>query len=145
MLLFAGSLTAIRNCPLSITSRANVYVALLLRCYQVLPLYDDAEAELAPHLAAARAFIAEARAAGGRVLVHCFAGQSRSAALLIGHLMASQRLGLLEAWAQVRAARPVARPNAGFLAQLAQYGRQLGLEGADMDAQAIEGLDLGRL
>ena len=82
-----------------------------------------------PTLQAANAFIAEGRAAGG-VLVHCYAGQSRSAALVMAYLMATEHKGLVEAWAAVRRARPCARPNSGFLQQLAAYAAELGLEGA---------------
>lgn len=60
------------------------------------------------------------------MLVHCYAGQSRSAALVIAHMLASTPgLGLMEAWAAVRAARPCARPNPGFLRQLAAYAKAL--------------------
>ena len=60
------------------------------------------------------------------MLVHCYAGQSRSAALVIAHLLAAAPgLGLAEAWAAVRAARPCARPNPGFLRQLAAYAQSL--------------------
>lgn len=97
--------------------------------YLVLPLFDDPDAELAPHVAAANAFIAAARARGTAVLVHCYAGQSRSAALIIAHLMSSQGLGLTEAWAVTRAARPCAHPNSGFLRQLALYGKRLACGG----------------
>ena len=70
-------------------------------------------ADLAPHVEAANAVIAAARARGAGVLVHCYAGQSRSAALVIAFLMASQGMGLMQAWAATRAARPCAQPNAG--------------------------------
>lgn len=70
-------------------------------------------ADLAPHIQAAIAFISAARARGAGVLVHCYAGQSRSAALLIAYLMASRGMSLMEAWAATRAARPCAQPNAG--------------------------------
>lgn len=112
--------------------------------YLVVPLYDDASADMLAHVEQVNAFIDEGRR-HGRVLVHCFAGQSRSAALAIAYLMATQRLGLLDAWAAARRARPCARPNAGFLSQLARYGRALGLEGADADAAAVEGADLSAL
>lgn len=94
--------------------------------YLALPLFDDPDADLAPHVEAANAFIAAARARGAGVLVHCYAGQSRSAALVIAFLMASQGMGLMQAWAATRAARPCAQPNAGFLRQLARYGKSLG-------------------
>lgn len=89
-----------------------------------LPPPTHPPADLAPHIAATNAFIAAARSRGGAVLVHCYAGQSRSAALVIAHLVAARPgLGLMEAWALVRAARPCAQPNSGFLRQLASYAK----------------------
>ncbi len=53
--------------------------------------------------------------ARGRVcLVHCMAGVSRSAALVIGYLMRKERLDFAQALAEVQRARPVASPNGGF-------------------------------
>lgn len=92
--------------------------------YLTIPLFDDPAADLLVHLPQAIAFINEGRAAGG-VLVHCFAGQSRSAALIMAYMMESYRLDLAEAWQTVRNARPCALPNPGFLRQLAEYQTQL--------------------
>lgn len=55
----------------------------------------------------------------GRVLIHCFAGISRSVTVLVAYLM-NQGLCLEEALQQVRQRRPMAQPNPGFLAQLLQ-------------------------
>eukprot|EP00887_Chlorella_sp_A99_P003464 scaffold7.g3464.t1 len=133
--LYVGGIGAARN--LKALRKAGI-------THVVVPLYDDASADMLAHVEQVNAFIDEGRR-HGRVLVHCFAGQSRSAALAIAYLMATQRLGLLDAWAAARRARPCARPNAGFLSQLARYGRALGLEGADADAAAVEGADLSAL
>ena len=57
---------------------------------------------------------------GAVVLLHCWAGVSRSAAVAAAHLMATEGLRMEEALAQVRAARPRAAPNAAFLAQLVE-------------------------
>ena len=49
----------------------------------------------------------------GGVLVHCYAGQSRSVAFVLAYLCACQGLSLPDAYRIVVAARPCARPNAG--------------------------------
>lgn len=95
---------------------------------QPTPLYPRRPrplADLLPHIEACNAFIAAARARGAAVLVHCYAGQSRSAALVVAHLMSSRGLGLLDAWALARRARPCAQPNPGFLRQLGDYAQRL--------------------
>lgn len=60
------------------------------------------------------------------MLVHCYAGQSRSVALVLAYLLAARGMSLSEAWQAVRAARPGAKPNSGFMQQLAGYAAQVG-------------------
>ncbi|EFN52747.1 hypothetical protein CHLNCDRAFT_138334 [Chlorella variabilis] len=91
---------------------------------------DAEEANLLQQLPAAVAFVAAARRpspgagparGGGRVLVHCAQGVSRSAALAAACLMAAAPPPGLEpgaALAAVRRAAPAAAPNPGFVAQL---------------------------
>lgn len=55
------------------------------------------------------------------------AGVSRSAAVVLGYLMSSNRLSLEDAMKILRQARPCVRPNEGFLRQLQDYQKQLGL------------------
>ena len=62
---------------------------------------------------------------GGRTLVHCVAGVSRSASICIAYLMKYYRMPLLDAYRYVRGRRPVIRPNAGFFSQLIEYERRL--------------------
>ena len=59
--------------------------------------------------------VAEGRARNETVMVHCNMGVSRSAAVVVRYLLnRDPRLSYDEALAQVRAARPIARPNALF-------------------------------
>ncbi|KAA1472971.1 phosphatases II, partial [Dentipellis sp. KUC8613] len=88
-----------------------------------VPLDDARGADLQSVLAPAVLWIERARRRGGTVLVHCVWGMSRSPALVIAFLMAAHRMPLGRAWAHVRARRAVARPNAGFVRQLAAYGQ----------------------
>ena len=57
-------------------------------------MHDSPEAELSTHFDACFAFMQEALAAGGGVLVHCFAGRSRSVTVLLAFLMRQQHLTL---------------------------------------------------
>ena len=104
-------------------------------------VHDSPEAELSTHFDAAFAFMQEAIAGGGGVLVHCFAGRSRSVTVLLAFLMRQQHLTLQArpackprilppvqqltrrfafqaALAMVHAVRPFACPNQGFMRQL---------------------------
>jgi len=58
---------------------------------------------------------------GDRVLVHCFAGASRSASIIVAYLMWKENLSLNEAVKQVQAIRSVVQPNSGFLKQLQHF------------------------
>lgn len=69
------------------------------------------------HFEPIAAFIDRGRASGG-VLVHCYAGVSRSATLVAAYLILRRGMTLQEALDTLRAARPTVQPNPGFLAQL---------------------------
>ncbi|PHJ21468.1 dual specificity protein phosphatase 1-like isoform x1 [Cystoisospora suis] len=63
-----------------------------------------------------------------KVLVHCFAGKSRSAAVLCAFLMKSEGISLEEALARIRKVRPIACPNPSFMWQLQRYEQSLKCE-----------------
>jgi protein-tyrosine phosphatase len=55
---------------------------------------------------------------GGRVFVHCFAGVSRSATIVIAYLMKEHGLSFNSAIKFVKSKRPQINPNDGFRKQL---------------------------
>ncbi|MDB9787138.1 dual specificity protein phosphatase family protein [Bacteriovoracaceae bacterium] len=59
------------------------------------------------------------------VLVHCFAGMSRSCTLVIGHLMITEGLRLDVALEKVQNGRNVCEPNSGFMNQLRELEQNL--------------------
>jgi len=79
---------------------------------------DDPSEDLAPVMREALPFVADAVAGGGRVLVHCEQGRSRSASVVIAHLMCARGWGAQEALRAVQRQRPAVQPNAGFMEQL---------------------------
>lgn len=85
---------------------------------QHLPLRDHPGEELAAHFPEAFKFLREAKACGGRCLVHCRVGASRSVAMVLAYLITNEGMRLSDAWALVLACRPQARPNSGFARQL---------------------------
>lgn len=62
---------------------------------------------------------------GEKVLVHCQAGISRSATVVIMYLMKSQKIKAEDAYALCKSKRRVVGPNVGFLAQIYQYQKSL--------------------
>ena len=65
---------------------------------------------------------------GGKVLVHCFAGRSRSAAMVVAYLMYRYGVRLPAALQHVKARRPKADPY-NFLHQLQEFERRLDKRG----------------
>uniref|UniRef100_A0AAG5CV03 Dual specificity protein phosphatase 19 n=1 Tax=Anopheles atroparvus TaxID=41427 RepID=A0AAG5CV03_ANOAO len=65
-------------------------------------------------------FIEGCRTQGGRVLVHCNAGVSRSTSVVVGYLMLQCDQSFLQALGLVKSKRPCIKPNAGFIKQLRQ-------------------------
>lgn len=62
---------------------------------------------------------------GGKTLVHCVAGVSRSASLCIAYMMKYHRMSLRQAFYHVRNCRQIINPNIGFWRQLIDYERRL--------------------
>ncbi|CAD5207378.1 unnamed protein product [Bursaphelenchus okinawaensis] len=90
---------------------------------------------------------------GGRTLVHCMAGVSRSASLCIVYLMKYERMSLAQAYTCVKSARPIIRPNIGFFKQMVAYEKKLRghatvamvrVDGCDMDVPDIYANELRR-
>ncbi|NXD25521.1 DUS28 phosphatase, partial [Spelaeornis formosus] len=90
-----------------------------------VPVRDEPQQELLRFLEPCGAAIGAAVRAGGRCLVYCKNGRSRSAAVCTAYLMRERRLPLKDAFEIVKAARPVAQPNPGFWSQLQKYEEEL--------------------
>lgn len=65
--------------------------------YKVISVPDTSSASLIRHFPAANSFIKEAIQKGG-VLVHCFAGVSRSSTVVIAYLMQEKNMNFAEAF-----------------------------------------------
>ncbi len=82
---------------------------------------DDAPHErISNYFSSAHAFINQAP-----TLVHCYAGISRSASLVISYMMKYSNMTFGDALAHCRKIRPRVNPNIGFTMQLMEYGEQL--------------------
>jgi protein-tyrosine phosphatase len=82
---------------------------------------DTKAADMTQHFDTIAAFIARAKQAKGRVIVHCAFGQSRSVTAAVAYLVACEGLTLGEALERIRSRRPKAHPNPSFLIQLVQH------------------------
>ena len=95
--------------------------------YLRVPLDDVPDAPIADHFDACHAFVSQALAGGGAVLV-CQMGKSRSATRRRPTLSA-RGVSWRDALARVQRARPAAAPNTGFLKALRAYELAMPLEG----------------
>jgi len=93
--------------------------------YLRLCVSDTWNQQLQEKFPTAFAFIDEARRNNERVLVHCKAGVSRSAAFVIGYLMYSEHLSLDAAHGAVRNKREIISPNLDFMGELKEYETSL--------------------
>lgn len=80
---------------------------------------------IARHFQEAIVFLHSAISNGGTVLVHCFAGVSRSASIVIAYLMHDMGMPMLEAMSFTRRRRPIIFPNFGFQRQLMDFEKAL--------------------
>ena len=58
---------------------------------------------------------------GGKVMIYCRAGMSRSASLCIAYFMRHKGMNLEDAFQYVKQCRPIIHPNVGFMRQLREY------------------------
>lgn len=82
--------------------------------YKVISILDAPFANLQKFWPGCINFIKEARAQGGNVFVHCFAGVSRSSSTVIAYLIQEHGMSFHEGMAYVRKRRPIIFPNIGF-------------------------------
>ncbi|XP_072720674.1 protein phosphatase Slingshot homolog 3 isoform X3 [Ciconia boyciana] len=97
----------------------NFFPALFT--YMNVRVYDEETAQLLPHWNDTFLFLSRVRASGGRALVHCRMGLSRSAATVLAYAMKEFGWPLERALRHVRHCRPGVLPNPGFMRQLDFY------------------------
>lgn len=89
--------------------------------YKVVNIMDLPTQNILAHLDRAVEFINKVVTGGGRVLVHCHAGISRSATTVIAYFMATRKMTFIEGFKYVKQRRPIIFPNFGFQRQLGEY------------------------
>lgn len=92
--------------------------------YKRIPIEDNVGVNLKEYFPTVFSFITNALESGGRVLVHCFAGKSRSASFVIAYLMHIHKMSYMDVFKHVQSHRSVVEPNLGFELQLYAFERQ---------------------
>ena len=84
---------------------------------------DEVDAVISNRFEEVSDFIAGAVGEKRSCLVHCSAGMSRSATLVLAYLVRHVGMSLLDALSHTKARRPLVSPNPGFMAQLVELER----------------------
>lgn len=72
-------------------------------------------------------FINTSKKENGNILVHCQAGVSRSASIVIAYLMARENITYNNSLEHVRKDRPIICPNKGFVRQLLEFEKTISI------------------
>jgi atypical dual specificity phosphatase len=95
---------------------------MMVDCERIKLWLDDTDdTDLLSHFDTVNDHIRFVLGGGGRALVHCVAGVSRSASFCLAYLMKFERMSLRQAYRYMSLRRPMVRPNLGFWKQLIQY------------------------
>ncbi|XP_037621213.1 dual specificity protein phosphatase 5 [Sebastes umbrosus] len=105
--------------------------------YKWIPVEDSHMADISSHFQEAIDFIDHVKQSGGKVLVHCEAGISRSPTICMAYIMRTQRLRLDAAFDVIKQRRAVISPNFSFMGQLLQFESEV-LSTAPADAATPE-------
>lgn len=97
--------------------------------YMGFPMMDQPTTDISRYFYIASKFVENGVNSGGKVLVHCLVGMSRSATCVLAYLMIARKMTATEAIRTVRMHRDI-RPNDGFLEQLADLDNELRRERA---------------
>ncbi|EGG21766.1 putative protein tyrosine phosphatase [Cavenderia fasciculata] len=93
--------------------------------YYRADLDDNFRADITSHFEPINQFIDSAKATGGRVLVHCAMGISRSTTAVMAYIMKTQGLDYATTRQLVKEKRSIIQPNVGFVKALKAYDEKL--------------------
>jgi len=115
---------------LKITSIVNATLELPTVAYQKqdtiqIAVEDKVGAKLNIYFDLIADKINQVHLSGGKILIYCRAGQSRSVTLCIAYFMKYHDMTFDQAFQFVRTKRPIIHPNRGFVHQLKQYEEKL--------------------
>ena len=99
----------------------------LFKYYNISILDSDKE-DIKKYFESCHKFINDAIKNNGNVLVHCFAGSSRSSSILLSYIMKYQNMNFDKAFELVKSKRDKVNPKAGFIKQLKEYETELNIK-----------------
>jgi len=106
---------------LNVTSHLPNYFEQEGLLYKKIPVEDRVDVDMMQHLEGALQFIEETRLRGEKILVHCHAGRSRSATVILAYLVKFYNYSLFGALEFLQQCKPDVDPNLGFMRQLLAY------------------------
>ncbi|RAL41466.1 hypothetical protein DM860_010260 [Cuscuta australis] len=93
--------------------------------YKNFSICDNEDSNISDLFEEAHDFIDHVEKIGGKILVHCFEGKSRSAAVVLAYLMLRKNFTLLRAWNTLKRVHRRAQPNDGFARLLLELDHKL--------------------
>ncbi|XP_016076629.1 PREDICTED: dual specificity protein phosphatase 10 [Miniopterus natalensis] len=126
----AQDLEALRRLNIGYVLNVTTHLPLFhyekgLLSYKRLPATDSNKQNLRQYFEEAFEFIEEAHQCGKGLLIHCQAGVSRSATIVIAYLMKHTRMTMTDAYKFVKGKRPIISPNLNFMGQLLEFEEDL--------------------
>jgi len=112
-----AGVTCILNCSADLPAPPPAALGRDIKWHRLV-LEDTEDQDLSQAFEAALQIIDEVAKAGGRVLVHCHEGKSRSCSICLAYMVSRERRPLAEALAFLKSQRREAKPNLGFWTQL---------------------------
>ncbi|EDR24169.1 internalin-A precursor, putative [Entamoeba dispar SAW760] len=89
--------------------------------YKQINIDDSVKEDISVYFEECYQFIDQARNSSGAVLVHCAAGISRSASIVIAYLMKKNKWTYEQSYSYTLKCRPIICPNSSFVEQLKGY------------------------
>jgi protein-tyrosine phosphatase len=93
--------------------------------YYTIDICDRKYYDIKTNFTPCAEFINDALKDGGKVLVHCWKGASRSAAIVAAYLIAKKEYTCVSAVNLMKERRSCVNPNEGFIQQLMEYENEI--------------------
>lgn len=93
--------------------------------YHRIPINDTPNVDIKQYFDETFKIINDALSDNKKILIHCQAGISRSATIVIAYIMKKNKMKMNDAYKLVHTGRPCIGPNLGFCGQLMSYEQEL--------------------